>query len=91
MHLEGVAAGHGIQCRWPAPRLREGVGEFNVRLVPSERDTVVDCLADLLLRPQVQNSGGYVLVTKKHLDLLDIASRLAAEFSRGPPLMPTSA
>ena len=60
-------------------------------LVPLEGNAVVNCLADLLLGPQIQNCGGYILVTKKFLDLLDIASRLAAEFSGGPTLMPHAA
>jgi len=60
-----------------------GHSEFDVRLVASECNAVVDRLTDFLLRTQIQNSSGYVLVTKKFLDLLDIASRLAAELSGG--------
>lgn len=56
-----------------------GPSEFNIHLVTSKDDAVIDCLADFLPRTQIKNSGGYVAVTTKLLELLNITSRLVFE------------
>ena len=66
----------------------ESTALFRVRFLDLEGDAVIDRLANILGRTQIDCGGRQMFMPQQLLHLLDCASGLAAEFRAGAAQMP---